>query len=60
MPVIPTIVASTSMVAVFKGKAYQLNAGENYINSIVIQNGENIITFRGSGTVEIRFKWGKL
>ncbi len=60
MPVVPTIIASTSMVAVFKGKEYQLNYGENYINSIVIQNGENTITFKGSGTVEIRFKWGKL
>ena len=60
MPVIPTIVVSTSMVAVFKGKAYQLNAGENYLNGIVIQNGENAITFKGSGTVEIRFEWGKL
>lgn len=60
MPVIPTIVASTEMVAVFKGKEYQLKAGENYLNGIVIQNGENAITFRGSGTVEIRFKWGRL
>lgn len=60
MPVIPTIISSTSMAVVFKGKEYRLNAGENYLNGIVIQNGENTITFKGSGTVEIRFKWGKL
>jgi hypothetical protein len=60
MPVIPTIVASTPMVAIFKGKEYLLKVGENYLNGILIQNGENTITFIGTGTVDIRFKWGRL
>lgn len=70
MPVIPTIVllppdtisneGTKPMTLVFNDKEYRLSYGENYINSIVIQNGENTITFRGTGTVEIRFKWGKL
>lgn len=60
MPVIPKIVCSAAMKVVFRGVTYQLKAGENYLNGIVIQNGENLITFQGSGTVAIRFTWGKL
>ena len=60
MPFIPTIVSSSSMMAIFKGKEYHLKAGENYPSGMVIQNGENLVMFKGSGTVEIRFRWGKL
>ncbi len=60
MPVIPTIITSAPMEVVFRGKTYQLKAGENYQNGIVIQNGENLITFKGTSTVTIHFKWGEL
>lgn len=55
-PVVPTIVTSTSGMSVsFGGTSYSLVAGNNVLSAIVLQQGANILTFSGTGTVSIKY-----
>lgn len=60
MPVIPRIYASAEMIVSFQGKTYNLSSGQNRIYDIVIREGENILTFSGTGTVNIDYRGGSL
>lgn len=60
-PCIPTITASAAMTATFGGgKEYALTAGDNRISGICITEGDNVLTFTGSGTVSIDYRGGRL
>lgn len=59
-PCIPTITVSAAMTATFGGKEYALIAGSNRISGITITQGDNVLTFTGSGTVSIDYKGGRL
>ena len=59
-PCIPTITVSDAMTAAFGGKEYALTAGSNRISGITITQGDNVLTFTGSGTVSIDYKGGRL
>ena len=59
-PCIPTITVSDAMTATFGGKEYALHAGENRVSGICITQGDNVLTFTGSGTVSINYQGGRL
>ena len=61
MPSVPTIIVSNTGFSVgFLGKTYKLAKGINVIDEIVMQNGENILTFTGNGTLTIEYNGGLL
>lgn len=53
---IPDIVVSVDMSVTFGGVDYQLKAGTNKIYGIVIKDGENYLTFKGTGTVSVKYR----
>lgn len=57
---IPWITTSSEMTVTFKGNTYSLSAGKNKIFEIEFQEGENVLTFNGNGTVTIENKGGSL
>jgi hypothetical protein len=56
----PTFTASTDMTVEFKGETYSLPAGSNKIYDIFLCEGENVLTFKGNGTVSIKYIGGSL
>lgn len=56
----PTFTCSAAMTATFEGVTYNLPAGTTTILDIRLQEGENIISFSGNGTVQIDYKGGSL
>lgn len=56
----PTFTCSAAMTATFEGVTYNLPVGTTTILNIRLQEGENIISFRGNGTVQIDYKGGSL
>lgn len=60
MPCVPTITASGEMSVSFGGTTYALQAGDNRISGICITQGDNALTFSGSGTVSINYQGGRL
>ena len=59
MRVRPTIVCSAVMTVTFNSNTYDLAQGENSIREIVFTEGENILTFNGTGTVTIKMHGGR-
>lgn len=57
---VPVIYSSTAMTVTYQGKTYSLAAGKNYIYSITIQPGENLLVFQGTGIISVEYKGGKL
>lgn len=58
--IIPSFICSTPMEVVFDGKTYPLPAGTSKVINIVIAEGENVLTFMGSGTVSVDYRGGSL
>ena len=56
----PTFTSSTDMIIEFDGETYTLPAGSNKIYDIFLCEGENILTFKGNGTVSIKYIGGSL
>lgn len=56
----PTFICSAAMTATFGGVTYNLPAGTTTVLDIRLQEGENIISFKGNGTVQIDYKGGSL
>lgn len=54
--IIPEIVVSADMTVEFEGKQYGLKAGNNKIYGIVIKEGENVLTLRGTGTITVKYR----
>ena len=64
MPVVPTFVVPsgvTDIKVVFKGHEYELPSGSSKNPDIVLEEGTNILTFKGSeNQVQVTFRGGKL
>lgn len=61
MDTIPTINCTVSTMKVtFNGTTYNLKKGSNYIESIVVTEGDNPFTFTGNGRVSIDIVGGTL
>lgn len=56
----PTFKCSAAMAVTFSGITYNLTAGTNKVLGIRLQEGNNSVTFRGTGTVAIEYKGGSL
>lgn len=56
----PTFTCSAAMRCSFGGKTYNLSKGTQTVLDIRLQDGENIVTFTGTGTVTIDYKGGSL
>ena len=54
--IIPEITVSADMTVAFEGKQYSLKAGTNKVYDIVIKEGENMLTFHGTGTVSVKYR----
>lgn len=57
---VPTIYSTAGMTVTFEDKTYTLAEGKNYIYSIVIQPGDNILEFKGTGTISVEYRGGKI
>ena len=58
--VIPTITVSSDMTLEFEGRTYELKPGVTYSNLIeLVGNKENILIFRGNGTVKLDYRGGR-
>lgn len=60
MPVIPVFEVTGSLTVTFRGQEYVLTTGTNKIYDIVTKKGDNILIFKGTGTVTIHYKGGTL
>lgn len=58
--VIPIITASAAMTVSYQSKAYNLVIGANKIYDLALTEGENILTFTGSGAISIEYRGGSL
>jgi len=59
-PVVPDITVSNGGAQVsFRGTTYTLESGVNHIPGIVIREGDNVLTFTGSGTAELSYEGGR-
>lgn len=59
-PIAPTIISSAAMVVTFKGQNYNLVAGRNYFPTMIFDEGNNSLTFTGTGTITIDYTGGSL
>ena len=57
---VPIIYSTTAMTVTYKNKTYNLASGKNYIYSIIIRPGDNLLVFKGSGTISVEYRGGKL
>lgn len=57
---VPIIYSTAAMTVTYNKKLYNLAAGKNYIYSIAIQPGDNLLEFKGTGTISIEYRGGKL
>lgn len=58
--VIPDITADAEMVLQFEGVLYKVLEGRHTNNNVILRDGDNILTFSGTGTVIIEYRQGVL
>lgn len=58
--IVPAIQCSASMQVTFNGKTYNLQAGKSKVFDIWLGEGENILTFTGTGKVSVDYRGGSL
>ena len=56
----PTITASSAMSVSYNGTTYNLTEGINKLYEMILDEGENTLTFNGSGSVLIEYTGGSL
>lgn len=56
----PTITASAAMSVSYNGTTYNLTEGINKLYEMILDEGENTLTFNGSGSVLIEYTGGSL
>jgi hypothetical protein len=56
----PIFTASAAMTVTYKGETYSLKAGSQKVYDIFLCEGENVLTFTGSGTITIDYIGGSL
>ena len=58
--IVPLIISNAAMTVTFKGNTYNIVAGNNKIYDIEIVEGENVLTFTGTGIISIDYRGGIL
>lgn len=56
----PTFTCSAPMSVIFNGVTYELPAGKTTVYDMRLQEGDNNVTLKGTGTVKIEYKGGSL
>lgn len=56
----PIVISDSDMTVAFKGSTYQIKAGSQVMYDIILEEGENILTFTGNGKVTINYVGGML
>ena len=56
----PIITASEAMTVTYDKETFNLKKGENKVYDIIFMEGENELTFRGTGTVSVDYTGGSL
>jgi len=56
----PIVISNTNMTVTFKGKTYPVISGSHVMYEILLDEGENILTFNGNGTVTVNYLGGML
>lgn len=56
----PTFIASAAMTVEFEGEVHSLKAGSQKVYGILLSEGNNVLTFKGNGTVSIDYIGGSL
>lgn len=56
----PIFTASAAMKVTYKGETYSLKAGSQKVYDVFLCEGENVLTFTGSGTITIDYIGGSL
>lgn len=56
----PTITSSSAMTVAYNGATYNLTEGINKLYDMILDEGENTLTFSGSGSVLIEYTGGSL
>lgn len=57
---VPVIYCDSPMSVEFEGKIYELSEGRNKIYDIIIKQGDNILVFKGNGTVNVEYRGAML
>ena len=60
MRVSPTLVVTGSVTMTFEGKTYTLQAGKQQLLNFVLSEGNNNVSFSGTGSVKITYRQGAL
>ena len=60
MRVSPTLVVTGSVTMSFEGKTYTLQAGKQQLLNFVLSEGNNNVSFSGTGSVKITYRQGAL
>lgn len=58
--VVPEFICSNSMTVTFKSVTYDLKTGSNKMYALRFIEGDNILTFKGTGTVAVKYRRGAL
>ena len=56
----PTFTCTSAMTVSFNSSTYSIPKGTTTVLDIRLQEGDNYVTFRGTGTVTIQYKGGSL
>lgn len=56
----PIVISDSDMTVEFNGNTYQVKSGSQVMYDIILQEGENILTFTGNGNVTINYVGGML
>ncbi|MDD7521470.1 MAG: phage tail family protein [Lachnoclostridium sp.] len=56
----PTITSSAEMTLIFKGKSYNVPVGTTSMYEVILDYGDNELTFKGRGTITIEYRGGSL
>ena len=60
MRVAPTLVVTGSVTMTFEGNTYTLQTGEQQLLNFLLSEGDNNVSFSGTGTVKINYRQGAL
>lgn len=58
--IVPLFICSTAMQVTFNGKTYNLQEGKSKVFDIWLGDGNNILTFTGTGNVSVDYRGGSL
>lgn len=58
--IIPTIECDSTMEVTYNGISYTLQKGKSKVFDIWLTEGENVLTFKGNGTISVDYRGGSL